>query len=333
MAKEKVLVTGAGGFLGLSLTRMLIGNGVAVRSLNRNAYPSLRQLGVEEVLGDLQDYKTVNNAVKGVDAVFHVASKTGVWGSYQSYAGVNITGTENIIKACNQNNIKHLIYTSTPSVVFNRTDICNGNESLPYPSKFLCHYAETKAKAEELILNATDNNMSTTALRPHLIWGPEDTNLIPRLINKGRSGKLKKVGNGSNLVDIIYVDNAAQAHIQAWQELKDEKKCAGKAYFISQDKPVNLWNWIDDLFKATSTPAIKSKISFKSAYNIGAVIESIYHLIGIKSEPPMTRFIAEQLSKSHYFDISAAKQDFNYKPEVSTKEGLSRTITWIKAKL
>lgn len=333
MQNRNVLVTGAGGFLGLALTKELLAQGVAVRSLNRNSYDSLTELGVEQIIGDLQNPDDVDRAVAGVDAVFHVASKTGIWGSYKSYAGVNITGTENIIAACKKQGVKELIYTSTPSVVFDRGDICGGDESLPYPQRFLCHYAATKARAEELLLAANSDELKTVALRPHLIWGPGDTNLIPRLIAKGRAKQLKKVGDCSNRVDIIYVDNAAKAHIQAWQNLQSSGSAAGKAYFISQGEPVNLWSWVDELFAKTEVPAIKSRVSFRAAYAIGSCIEGIYHLLGKKSEPPMTRFIAMQLAKSHYFDMGNATKDFGYSAEISTAEGLELTAAWVRESL
>ncbi len=333
MQNQKVLVTGAGGFLGLAITKKLIAQKIYVRSLNRNSYTSLKELGVEEIIGDLQNYNDVKKAVKGMEAVFHVASKTGIWGSYDSYANINIKGTQNIINACKEYGIKNLIYTSTPSVIFNQKDIYNGNETLPYPNKFLCHYASTKAKAEQLIINANSNTLHTIALRPHLIWGPEDTNLIPRLVAKGKAKQLKKVGNGQNLVDIIYVDNAADAHILAWQNLQTSLSGAGKAYFISQGEPVNLWDWIDNLFKQSDIPSIKSKIGFKTAYIVGALIEWIYKLFNKQKEPPMSRFIALQLSKSHFFDITMAKQDLGYNVTISTEEGLKRTVKWIKNNL
>ena len=236
MANEKVLVTGAGGFLGLALTKQLLARGVEVRSLNRNPYPQLDSLEVEQIIGDLQNYDDVNKAVRGVDAVFHVASKTGIWGSYASYAGVNITGTRHILEACKKEGVHHLIYTSTPSVVFDRHDICGGDESLGYAQKFLCHYAATKAIAEKEVLAANDSLLSTVALRPHLIWGPGDTNLIPRLIAKGRSGKLKRVGDGKNMVDIIYVDNTDWIRSEACLRLDlGEGRLPGMLVFGSED--------------------------------------------------------------------------------------------------
>ena len=326
-----VLVTGGGGFLGLALVKQLRALHIEVRSLSRSHYPSLEALQVEQIQGDLQNINDVLKAARGVDTIFHVASKTGIWGDYPSYAGVNIYGTQNILHACKELDIQHLIYPSTPSVIFNNDDICGDDESLPYPKKFLCHYAATKAAAEQAVLNANTDTLSTVALRPHLIWGAGDTNLIPRLIAKGRAGALKRVGNGNNNVDIIYVDNAAKAHIQAWQNLQQTKTAAGKAYFISQGEPVNLWDWVDTLFKLTDTPPITSNISFKTAYGIGACIEGAYHLLGKKNEPPMTRFIAQQLAKSHWFSMDNAKNDFAYQPEISIEEGLKRTARWVKA--
>jgi nucleoside-diphosphate-sugar epimerase len=229
-----------------------------------------------------------------------------------------------------ENAISRLIYTSTPSVVFNREDICNGDETLPYPERFLCHYAHTKALAEKMVLNAACDSFSTCALRPHLIWGPGDPHLIPRLIERGRKGQLRIVGRGENLVDISYIDNVAHAHLLAAEILETNQNISGQAYFISQGEPVNLWKWINDLFYKTGIPDVKKRVPFGLAFTVGKMQEFVHQCIFPAKEPKMTRFLAEQLAKSHYFSIEKAKSDLGYVPIVSTAEGMNRLVSWIQ---
>jgi nucleoside-diphosphate-sugar epimerase len=223
-----------------------------------------------------------------------------------------------------------LVYTSTPSVVFNRADITGADESLPYAEEYLCHYAKSKVMAERIVLGANSTSLSTCALRPHLIWGPGDPHLLPRLLESGSKKILKRVGDGSNLVDISYIDNVAHAHILAAKNLSETGTAAGKPYFISQGEPVNLWDWINELFVAMDIDEVQASLSFPFAYRLGGVFEAIYKIARLKNEPKMTRFLAEQLAKSHYFSIENAQNDLGYEPVISTIEGLERTVQWLK---
>ncbi|MBU0484689.1 MAG: NAD-dependent epimerase/dehydratase family protein [Proteobacteria bacterium] len=329
---RKAIVTGGGGFVGLSLVRRLVAQGVEVAVVGRNHYPVLDELGVISFQGDIRDLEFLTNAFHGYDTVFHVAAKAGIWGRWSDYYSINVTGTENVIAACLENSIDTLVYTSTPSVVFSNVDLCGVNELTRYATSFLCHYAHTKVIAEKIILAANGDNLRTVALRPHLVWGPGDPNLIPRLIDRGRKGLLKKVGDGRNLVDISYVDNVAQAHVLAARNLKSSGTAAGKPYFISQGEPVNLWNWINKFFRRIDVPSVEKSISFRQAYLAGWTMEMTHKLLGRQDEPLMTRFLAEQLAKSHWFSMDNALKDFNYIPEVSTLEGMNRMVEWFKQK-
>ena len=230
-----------------------------------------------------------------------------------------------MVDGCREHNVRRLVFSSSPSVTFDGADQKGVNESAPYPSKWLCHYPHSKALAEQHVLAANDESLATCALRPHLIWGPRDGHLVPRLIERARSGKLRRVGDGTNMVDMIYVENAAAAHLQAADALEAGDSLArGKAYFISQGEPVNCWDWIDDLLALVDVPPITRSISQSAAAKVGAVMEGVYGLLRIQSEPRMTRFLAAQLATDHYFDISAAKRDFGYEVSVSTEEGMRR---------
>ena len=321
----RALVTGGGGFLGLYIVEQLLARGDDVRVFCRGEYDSLKQLGVETVRGDIQDEAKVAAACDGIDAVFHVAAVPGVWGPWDHYHSINTLGTENVIAGCRQHDVAKLIYTSSPSVIYDGNEHLGANESLPYPDSYLCHYPHSKALAERAVIaaNGTDG-LATCSLRPHLIWGPRDNHLIPRLIQRAKSGRLRRVGEGENLISMSYVENAAAAHMQACDKLEPGSPVAGQCYFINEPEPVKLWPWVDKILALGGIAPIRKTISEKAATRIGATLEKIYGLLRIKSEPPMTRFVAAQLSSSHYYDVSKAQRDFGYDPTVSFEEGMRR---------
>lgn len=318
------LVTGGGGFLGGAIVRLLRGRGDGVTVLGRGRYPALDALGVRTVQGDIRDRAAVRAACAGADVVFHVAAKAGVWGSRREYWSINVDGTQNVIDACRDLGTRLLVYTSTPSVVSGSQELCGVSESQPYPRKYLCAYAESKAAAERLVLAANGEDLKTVALRPHLIWGPGDPHLVPRLLDRARRNALVRVGDGTNRVDLTYIDNAAHAHLLAADALAESSSCAGHAYFISDGEPVVLWDWLAQVIRSAGLPPVKKSVFFKNAYRIGATLEIIHRLLPLFGEPRLTRFVATQLAKSHYFDISAARRDLAYAPIVSPAEGLER---------
>lgn len=323
----KVLVTGGGGFLGGAIVRKLVERGDTVRSFSRGRYPELESLGVAQLSGDISDPDAVEKACAGMDIVFHVAAKAGVWGKYDDYYRANYIGTENVIKACFANEITTLVYTSSPSVIFDGTDMEGVDESTPYPDHYHAYYPQTKAMAEKRVVKAAGEGLRTVSLRPHLIWGPGDINFAPRIL--ARAKKLRIVGEGKNKVDTIYIDNAADAHLQAGDSLLESDEISGRVYFISQDAPINLWEMINAILQAGGKPPVTRSISQQTAHRVGALLEFVYQTFRLPGEPKMTKFLAAELGTSHWFDISAAKNDFGYKPEVSTAEGLKRLAQWI----
>lgn len=328
----KAFVTGGGGFVGSAIVRQLADAGIEVAVFGRNHYPSIEKLGVRQFQGNILDSDRLIRSMQGYDTVFHVAAKAGIWGPRHEFEQINITGTRNVLGACFANGIKSLVYTSTPSVVFNRRDINGMDESCPYAKRFLCYYASSKAVAEQMVLAGNSDMLKTCAIRPHLVWGPGDPHLVPRLLERGKSRKLKIVGAGSNMVDISYIDNVADAHILAAQNLDSHATAAGNAYFISQGEPVNLWNWINNLFARLSIPPVRKRIGAGSAYILGTLLEGMFLLFKLDREPPMTRFLAEQLARSHWFSIARARRDLGYEPNISTAEGLERLVQWLTAK-
>jgi len=321
----KALVTGGGGFLGLYLVEQLAARGDAVRTFSRSRYPRLDELGAEQITGDVRDRDAVVRACQGIDVVFHTAAVPGIWGPWSMYHGINTVGTQHVIEGCRAHGVAALVYTSSPSVIYDGRDHHNENETHPYPAKYLCHYPHSKALAEKAVLAANERErFATTALRPHLIWGPRDNHLVPRLIARARAGRLKRIGTGENLVSVSYVENAAHAHVLAADALLAGGPPAGQAYFINEPEPVNLWRWIDELLGLAGLPRVRGRISARTAWYAGAALEAAYRVLRFAGEPPMTRFLSSQLSGSHYYDISRARRDFGYAPLVSFEEGMRR---------
>ena len=314
----KAVVTGGAGFLGAKIVQRLLerGDDVAVFSRKPNGLPE----GVRTATGDVRDADEVAAAFKDADVVFHTAAKAGVWGKRSEYFGINLTGTRNVLAACHAQSVQQLIYTSTPSVVFDRGGIDGGDESLPYPTKFLTHYAESKALAEQEVIAANGvKGLRTVALRPHLIWGNGDPHLLPRVLDRARAGKLKQVGDGRNRVDITHVNDAAQAHLLA---LDNINAAAGKPYFISSET-VELWPWINSVLERAGIPRLSAQVSAGTAYKAGAVMEFLWRLFGMNAEPPMTRFVAENLATSHWFNLDAAGRALGYEPEWTGEKALN----------
>ena len=326
-----LLVTGGGGFLGQALCRGLVERGHHVTSFNRRHYPELEALGVRQVAGDLADRDAVLAAFAGhdgkcFDAVFHNAAKAGTWGSYDSYHRANVIGTDNVLHACHTFGIGKLVYTSTPSVTHRATHPVEAGtaDSVPYGDGFKAHYASTKSIAEKAVLAANNAQLATVALRPRLIWGPGDNNVLPRLVQRANAGRLRIVGDGCNLVDSTYIDNAAQAHFDAFEHLLPGAACAGRAYFISNGEPRPMRELVNSLLRAAGAPEVHKTLPFAAAYAIGVACEGLWHLLPLTGEPPMTRFLAEQLSTTHWYSMEPAKRDFGYVPRVSMADGLER---------
>ncbi len=325
----KALVTGGGGFLGSAIVRMLCERGDQVVSYSRSRHPALEALGVQQFAGDLVDKEALTAAAQGCDVIFHVAAKAGIWGDYADYHWANVTGTEAVIAACRANGISRLVATGSPSVVFDGRDIEGGDESLPYPDHYEAYYPQTKMLAECAVLRANSSDLATVSLRPHLIWGPGDNHLVPRIIQKARAGRLKRIGCRPCMADTVYIDNAAKAHLLAADRLFPGSQIAGKIYFITNDQPVPLWDMVDRILAAGGLPPVKGQVSPKVARLIGGGCEKLWKLLRLAGEPPMTRFVANELSTAHWFDISAAKRDLDYCPEVSIEEGLRRLSEWL----
>ncbi len=319
---KKIVVTGGGGFIGSGIVRALIDKGDQVTVVGRSEYPQLAESGAVCLQGDITDQSFMDTACREADIVYHVAAKTGIWGVWRDFVSTNVDGTTTVLKSCLRNNVSALVYTSTPSVVASRYDLEGVDETMAYADRVPSKYAASKIIAEKLVLEANSSRLKTIAIRPHLVWGPGDPHIIPRLIDRARKGRLKCIGSGKNRVDICYIDNAVHAHLLAADNLFADAKGAGRAFFIGQEEPVVLWDWINDLLTRMNIEPVRKKIPFPVAYWLGGLLEAYYWVTGEKGEPAMTRFVALQMAKSHWFSHKAAEEILGYRQIVTTDEGL-----------
>lgn len=320
----KILVTGGGGFLGRAICAQLIALGYSVRSFNRSNSRALETLGVAQIAGDISNMEAVCNAAEGVDAIIHCAGKVGAWGAPEDYYDTNVRGTDNVLAACELQHVRKLVFTSSPSVVHAGCDLEGVDESTPYATHFSTAYAQTKAMAEQRVLEANGTALATVALRPHFIWGPGDPNLLPRVLNRARQQRLRLIGRIDKRIDTIYVENAALAHVLALQKLDIGAPIAGKPFFISQGEPVTHEHLINCWLRAAGLPSQVQRLPLWLARVLGYSLESVYRAVGARAEPPLTRFLVEQLSTAHWFNIDAARRELGYAPQVDMTEGLRR---------
>ena len=326
----KALVTGGGGFLGGAVVRALRGRGDAVRSFSRGAYPDLDRLGVEQLSGDLGDASAVHDAAAGQDVVFHVAGKVGAWGPYEEYRRVNVDGTDHVVAACRSHGIRALVFTSSPSVVFDGSDFEGGDEAAPYPTQFHPPYPRSKAEAEQRVLEAdSPGALRTLALRPHLILGEGDQSLTPRILSRHAAGRLRRISGPPKKVDITWVEDAVRAHLLAADDLLAAARGGGKPYFISSGDPLPIAEVIDRILAAAGRPALRRQVHPRVAWLAASVMEAAWHLLGREDEPPLTRWVVQEMASAHWFDLSAAQRDLGYRPEVTHAEGFAAMSRWL----
>ena len=329
------LVTGGTGFLGRHLVERLLAAGRPVTVLARRADPALVARGVRFITASLDDAPAVAAACAGHATVFHTAAKVGVWGRYADFFRTNVLGTRAILAGCRAHGVARLVYTSTPSVVYNGQALANADESLPLATSCPSPYPLTKAIAEREVLaanSAPPSGLRTVALRPHLIWGVGDPHLVPRVLARARAGRLRIIGDGTNRVDMVHVANAVDAHLAAEQTLSSPQPstACGRPYFITNGEPVLLWEWINQLLTALGEPPVTRRLSLSTAAAIGAVCETLWRVLPVTTEPPMTRFIAAELAKDHWFNLAAARRDLGYEPRVSMAAGTAELIASLR---
>lgn len=312
---------------------MLRERGDEVVVVARGDYPQLASLGASLVRADITDLPALTGAADGCDVVFHAAAKAGVWGSHESYYKPNVVGTEMLIAACLATRVPKLVFTGSPSVVFDGRDQANGTSALPYAHPPSSHYSGTKAASERLVLKANSKPLATVSLRPHLIYGPGDPHLVPRVIDRASKGRLALVGDGTNRVSLTFIDNAAAAHVQAADRLSFNATCAGRAYFINDPEPVVFGEWLTTLVARLGLPPIKRRLSIPTAAAIGGALEFVWKAFGLSGEPPLTRSVALNLGISHWYSIEEAVRDFGFAPPVKAEDGFERTVEWFRPRV
>jgi len=323
----KALVTGGGGFLGRAIVQRLLARGDSVRIFARGEYPDMAAQGVEVLRGDVQDASAVAAACKGCDTVFHVAGRPGIARRYTLYHGPNVVGADNVLAGCRAHGIGRLVFTSSASVVFHGGDMEGVDESVPYPAHYEAYYPRSKAIAEQNVLAANSPALATVSIRPHLIWGPGDTQLLPRIIARAKT--LRRIGPVDKKVDSTYVDDAADAHLLACDRLRPGSTIAGRAYFISQGEPRGVWELVNGILAAAGLPPVTRSVPRWAALAVGAALEAVYWLARLDTEPRFTRFLVRELSTAHWFNIAAARRDLGYAPRVTVDEGLRRLGDWL----
>ena len=324
----RAVVTGGGGFVGKALCGALRARGVAVTSFSRRAYPELREMGAEAVQLDLANPPPhLADLLRGAEVIFHTAARVDMWGPYQDFVRNNIEATRSLLRAAVEAGVPYFVFTSSPSVVAHHGDLKGVDESIPYPDRYDAFYPQTKAAAEREVLAANGNgSLKTVALRPHLIWGPGDTHLVPTILEKARAGRLVQVGDGTNLVDVCFIEDCVASHLAAWNALKEGRAAGGRAYFISQGEPVPLWGWIGQILALQGVPPITRRVPTWLARTIATVCESYSKLHPRSPEPLFTRFLVSQMATHHYFDISAANRDLGFTPQWSVEDALRVTF-------
>lgn len=329
----KALVTGGGGFVGSRVVRLLAERGDEVTFLARGTYPEIEALeGVTGMQADLRDAGAVAEACAGQDVVFHLAALAAPWGRREDFYGINVDGTKHVIDGCRAGGVPKLVYCSTPSVIGYLEDVEHGGPDVPYATTFASLYQETKAVAERMARAANGEGLATVALRPHVVIGPGETNMIPRLIAKARAGKLPQIGDGSALVDLTVVDNAAWAHLDAEVALTGpDAPCAGKAYFISNGEPVRTWDWIRDLLGQLGLPGPSRTLSFARAMRAAKIVEFVWRVLRLGGEPPITQLQVVGMGRTHTFDIGPAQRDLGYRVRVSIEEATKQIVASVQA--
>lgn len=326
----KVLVTGAGSLLMGGVAATLLARGDEVVCLQRRPAVFPGSEGAEQVLGDIRDADRVAAAAKSCDAVIHGAARVGVTGSWDDVAAVNLGGTVNVLNAARSHGVGRLVHVSTPSVAHTGSSLVGEGAGPAATGRRRAHYAESKALAEQTVLAAADGSLAVTALRPHLVWGPGDTQLVGRIVERARRGRLAVAGTGAALVDTTYVDNAVSALVAALDALHPDAACQGRPYVVSNGEPRTVIELMTRICAAAGLDVTPRRIPLRAALLAGSVAERLWAWRG-DTEPPVTRFVAEQLGTAHWFDITATRADLGWEPTVSLDEGFARLTAWYSA--
>jgi nucleoside-diphosphate-sugar epimerase len=314
----RVLVTGASGLLGRAVASELLAAGHEVRCFQRR--PS-GVAGASDSLGSVTDPDAVARAVSNQDAVVHLAAKVSLAGDPADFDLVNVGGTRTMLDAARAAGIVRFVYVSSPSVAHSGTSIV-GDDALPAdPANARGDYARTKASAELLALAADSDAFRVVAVRPHLVWGPGDTQLVQRVVERAGQGRLPLLNSGAALIDTIYIDNAATAIAAALARVDD---IHGRSYVLTNGEPRPVAELLAGICAAAGVDSPRRRVPASVARAAGSLVEALWRVKPGADEPPMTRFLAEQLSTAHWFDQRRTRADLDWTPAVSLDEGFRR---------
>jgi len=325
----RVLVTGARGMLGGAIVTRLLARGHEVRTLQRRSSGLAQPGRVVETLGDLADPSAVALAMRGCDAIIHSAARVGLVGSWAEFAAVNVLGTRSVLGQARRQGIGRLIYVSSPSVAHAGQPLIGAGAAPADPEQARGDYARSKAMAEQLVLSENSPALRTTAVRPHLVWGPGDTQLIGPILARARAGRLVLIDGGHALIDTTYVDNAAAAIVAAVHAI-DEPGVAGAAWVVSNGEPRTVAEILTRIALAAGLATPTGLLSRRRAHAAGRAAERWWSLTGRRDNPPLTTFVVEQLTTAHWFDQRQTREALDWTPEVSLAEGFERLALWLR---
>lgn len=320
----RILVTGATSLIGKRLVERLLERGDDPICMQRHA----ADVAAAQVLGDVRDAAAVKTASTSCEAVIHLAAKVGVVGTWSEFESVNVAGTAHVVAAARHHDLRTIVHVSSPSVAHVGDPIAGGLAEPASTGRRGAWYAESKALAERLALSANDSSMTVVAVRPHLVWGEGDTQLVGRIVERARSGRLALVNGGRALVDTTYIDNAVDALIAALDRASPGAACAGNAYVITNGEPRTIRELVDGICHAAGLTVKHRSIPIQLAAPVGALMEWFWAHTNRIDDPPITRFLAEQLGTAHWFDPRPAATDLGYRPAISLDEGLTRLAAW-----
>lgn len=323
----KVLVTGAGSLLLGGVAAALHARGDEVVCLQRHVATFAGSDDVQQVLGDARDQGAVQRAATGCEAIVHGAARVGVVGSWPEFEGVNVKGTANVLYNARACGVSRVVYVSTPSVAHSGHSIVGAGADPAVVGRKGAYYAESKAIAEQVAVAANTDELAVVVVRPHLVWGPGDTQLVGRLVERAAAGRLAMVGHGSALIDSTYIDNAISAHVAALDAVHPGAACAGRAYVIANGEPRTVYELIEGICLAAGVPFEPRHVPVKVALGLGSVVERLWPRLR-DDEPPITRFLAEQLGTAHWFDPRPARDDLSWSPRVSLADGFELLRQW-----
>jgi nucleoside-diphosphate-sugar epimerase len=331
-APTRVAITGASSLIGRALSDVLVARGDQVVAFQRGPFAADDAPGsIEQHRGDVRDPEAVDAALDGCAVVVHLAAKVGVVGDRDEYVSVNVDGTRNVIEAAQRHGLRGVVHVSSPSVAHDGRPIIGGAADPPVDDHGAAWYPETKAIAERLALGASNDRCAVVAIRPHLVWGPGDTQLVGRILERAAAGRLALVGGGRALVDTTYIDNAATALAAAVDAVRPGGRCAGRAYVVSNGEPRPIRELVEAFCRAGGVPFEPRDVPLPVALRVGSLIDRVWPRLGRPDEPPLTRFLAEQLGTAHWFDQRAVRADLGWEPAVSIDAGLAALADWFEA--